>query len=140
MLDLSSSECVKIAPEESEFDRCWPWLEKSLEFAAFKHNGKVWMTHHKEHVWFRILMGKSYFWPGKNCAILTEIHESPTGVKDHHTWLAGGDLKEIKAMMPDIERWGKEQGCHRQTGSGRRGWLRVFNDYHEIGVRKAKNL
>ncbi len=123
-----------------EFERCWPWLEASLDFAAFKLNGKVWPSHLKQHVWERFCANKSRFWPGDNCAIVTEIHTSPTGLKNHHTWLAGGDLEEIVAMMPTIEAFGARNGCHQQTGSGRRGWLRAFDGYHEIGVRKAKPL
>ena len=124
----------------AEFERCWPWLEAALEFGAFKHNGVTIPSHRKEHVWERILSGRSLFWPGECCAIITEIHVSPTGLRSHHNWLAGGDLDEIVAMMPDIEDYGRQQGCHQQTGSGRRGWLRAFEGYREIGIRKAKPL
>lgn len=81
---------------KAEFERCWPWILASLEYAAFKYNGKIWFTHEKHHVWERIVTGKAYFWPGKECFVLTEFYVSPTGLKSHHTWLAGGNLKEIK--------------------------------------------
>ena len=125
---------------QSEFERCWPWIEASLEFGAYKHNGKIWPTHGKKHVWDRIYSGRAFFWPGKDCVFITEFINSPTGLKSHHNWLAGGDLDEIKSMMPVIEAWGKKHGCHRQLGSGRRGWLRAFDGYEEIGVRKQKDL
>ncbi len=125
---------------EAEFERCWPWMEAALAEGAFLHNGKVWPSHNKEHVWERIVKGKCFFWPGKDCVIITEILTSPTGIKSHHTWLAGGKLEEIVTMMPKIEAWGRKHGCHRQTGSGRRGWLRAFEGYREIGTRKEKSL
>lgn len=125
---------------EKEFERCWPWLEASLDFAAFKINDKTWPSHRKEHVWDRIIKGRSFFWPRETCALITEIHTSPTGLMNHHTWLAGGNLDEIVASMPLVEAWGKRRGCQQQTGSGRRGWLKKFQGYHEIGVRKAKPL
>ena len=123
-----------------EFNRCWPWLEASLEFAAFKHDGHTWFSHHKEHVWERIIGKKCLFWPRTDSAIITEFYTSPTGLKSHHTWLAGGDLEQIVESMPNIENYGRQLGAHRQTGSGRRGWLRAFEGYQEIGVRKAKAL
>lgn len=135
---------MKLEEVEKEFNRCWPWLEASLEYAAFKHNGTVWPTHRKEHVWERIVSGKCHFWPGKECAIITEFYVSPTGLKSHHTWLTGANrgrgLREIKKMMPAIEEWGKKHGAHRQTGSGRYGWLRVFSGYRIVGYRKEKSL
>jgi len=124
----------------AEFERCWPWLEASLEFGAFQHNGKPWPTHYKQHVWDRLINGRSFLWPADDCVFITEFNDSPTGLKSHHTWLAGGDLTAIVTMMPEVEDWGRRQGCHRQTGWGRRGWLRAFDGYEEIGVRKAKSL
>ena len=124
-----------------EFERCWPFLRDSLEYAAFKKpDGTLWFSHTKEDVWERLETGKSFFWPGDKCAIVTEFHTSPTGLKSHHTWLAGGDLDEIVKKMQEVEKWGKEHGAHRQTGSGRRGWLKAFKGYREIGVRKEKSL
>ncbi len=124
----------------ADFDRLWPYLRAALERVAFKHNGRVWVSHRKEHVWERIASGKAFLWPGKESAIITEFYVTPTGLKSHHTWLAGGKLEEIVAMMPTIEDWGRKNGCHRQTGSGRAGWLKVFDGYHAIGVRKEKSL
>jgi len=123
-----------------EFERCWPWIESALDRFAYKHDGKVWLTHNKEHVWERITSGKSIFWPGKACAIISEIAISPTGLKTHVTWLAGGDLEEIAELMEKVEEFGRLKGCQRQVGNGRRGWLRVFKGYEEHGVRKAKDL
>jgi hypothetical protein len=43
-------------------------------------------------------------------------------------------------MTPAIEAWGRKQGCHRQAGYGRRGWLRVLDGYTEFGVSRQKSL
>ena len=128
------------ARQRAEFERCWPWLRASLEVNAFRHDGKLWFTHNKDHVWERIATGKAIFWPGKECVVITEFYTTPTGLVSHHNWLAGGKLDEIVAMMPAIEDYGRKHGAHRQTGSGRRGWLKAFDGYREIGVRKEKSL
>lgn len=111
-----------------------------MAYAAFRHNGKLWYTHDKEHIIDRILKGKFFFFPGEKSVIITEIWASPTGLKTQNNFCAGGNKNEIKKMMLEVEKWGKEQGCHRQIGLGRRGWLRVFENYYEIGVRKEKSL
>jgi len=125
----------------AEFERCWPWIEASLEPSGlYRTDGSFWPAYEKRHVWERIVAGKVFFWPGKECVVLTEFRVTPTGIKSHHNWVAGGDLAEIKGMMPEIEEWGKQQGCHQQTGDGRDGWLRVFDGYQKVGVRKTKIL
>lgn len=131
---------MRLEEAREEFLRCWPWLDAALEQGALRHNGTIWKTHNIEHVWQRIIDGRSYFWPSKNCAIITEFYVSPTGLKSHHNWLAGGELDEIVAMMPKVEGFGRDNGSHRQTGSGRRGWLRAFTGYEEIGVRRQKSF
>jgi hypothetical protein len=123
-----------------EYERWWPWLEQSLLFGAFEYEGKLWPTHNKEHVWERIAKGKGFFFPFPKCAFITELHTAPTGLKSHHIWLTGGPMKEVVAKEPEIAEFGRKNGCHRQTGSGRRGWLRAFTGYREIGVRKSKSL
>jgi len=122
-----------------EFIRCWPWLEASLE-GLTRPNGTVWLPHNKSTIWWRIEQGRAYLWPGEQSVFLTEFYQSPTGLKTHHMWLAGGDLNEIVSMVPTLEDFGRLHGAHRQTGSGRRGWLRKFSGYTEVGVRKQKSL
>ncbi len=122
------------------FERCWPWIEAALAHNAYEKDGVKWPTHRKEHVWERIVTGKSYFWPGQKSAILTELHTYPTGLKVHTTWLAGGNLKEIKSMMVRVEDWGRSRGCHLQVGHGRKGWLRALTGYVLVGWRKVKYL
>ena len=108
--------------------------------AFIKEDGTPWLTHSKEHLLQDILANKKRFWAFPNCAFVTEIHTSPTGLKQQVIWLSGGDLAEIKAMEPTIAEFGRKNGCHRQLGNGREGWLRVFEGYYKVGVRKAKDL
>lgn len=123
----------------SEFERLWPHMEAALEASGIRcPDGKVWLPQTKEDVWERIIWGRCHFWPGEESVIVTEFRTTPTGIKSQHNWLAGGNLEEIVGMMPRIEQWGRECGAHRQTGEGRRGWLRAFKGYREVGVRKEK--
>lgn len=137
---MTAAALVSLDQARAQFDRLWPHQQAALERAAFKQDGRVWLSHNEGHVWDRIISGRAFLWPGTESVIITEFYTTPTGLKSHHTWLAGGNLEEIVSMMPAIEDWGRKNGCHRQTGSGRRGWLRVFDGYREVGVRKEKSL
>jgi hypothetical protein len=115
-----------------EFDRCWPWLESSMEFT-----GK---THTKEQVWERIASRKAFFWPNPNSALISEIIQHPSGLRSYNGWLAGGNLEEILQRIPVLEEHGRASGCDRAIVTGRRGWLRVFDGYSEGGTRIYKGL
>lgn len=68
---------------------------------------------------------KLQFWPGPNSVIVTTIVEYPRE-KVLSFFLAGGDLTELEAMVPQILEWGKMQGCTRASMIGRRGWEKTF--------------
>src|SRR5215831_17267575 len=106
-----------------DFERCWPWLRDALEQAAYIHDGVIYPTHDKIHVWQRIVTGRARLWAGEASAVLTEFIDHPTGLRSHNNWLAGGDLEEIVEIAARTEQWGAEHGSHRQIGNGRRGWL-----------------
>jgi len=123
-----------------DLSRTWPWLEASMG-GLIMPSGRMWLPHDELSVFKRLCERKAYLWCTKHAAFVTEIYgPTPTGLKTHHMWLAGGDKDEIVSMVPTLEDWGRAHGCHRQTGSGRRGWLREFDGYEEIGVRKQKSL
>src|SRR5262245_40791584 len=130
------------AKAEEEFRRCWPWIAASIEPSGLvMPNGKVWTAHNFQSVRLRFLQGKAFLWPGEASCVLTEVITHATGLRSHHNWCAGGELEEIKEIVRNSEKWGKERyGCHRQTGEGRRGWLRAFEGYEEIGVKKQKSF
>ena len=116
----------------SDFDRCWPYLEPAIEL--YGH------THTKKDIRQLIDTGKAYFFPGKGCAFLCNILTAPTGLKSFNVWLAGGDINEIKNMVPKLEAFAKGMGCHRAIICGRRGWLRYLDGFHDCGSRMSKDL
>jgi GNAT superfamily N-acetyltransferase len=98
--------------------RCQPYLEPALEQAGG--------THQLEDVARLIERGRAHFWPGERCAVVTEFYDYPR-LRACNFWLLGGDLRELLAMLPLIERWARAQGCTRMLGGGpRAGWARVL--------------
>jgi len=115
-----------------EFDRCWPWLEASLnEFGA---------THTKDQVREAIRHGAAVLWSGSNAVILTQIVTYPIGVRCCSIWLQGGELAELKAMHSKIERYARDQGCDWLIGWGRDGWVKAMPGWQSCGTRRKKIL
>ena len=115
----------------NEFERCWPWLEASLnEFGA---------THTKDQVRDAIRHG-AVLWPGENAVILTTMVTYPIGIRCCSVWLQGGELEELKAMYPTIEKYARAQGCDWLIGWGRDGWLKAMPGWQSCGTRRKKVL
>ena len=115
----------------ADFDRCWPWLEASLnEYGA---------THTKDQIWDAIRHG-AVLWPGDNAVILTTMITYPIGVRCCSVWLQGGELEELKTMYPTIEKYARAQGCDWMIGWGRDGWLKAMPGWQSCGTRRRKIL
>jgi hypothetical protein len=121
-----------IERQREEFDRLWPLLEEAVH--------RYGETHDKEHVWARIEAGYAHFWALPNSALVTEIQTYETGLREIRGWLAAGDIHEIKAFIPHLEAWGRMAGCKRAAITGRRGWLRAFDDYRDVATIMVKEL
>ena len=115
-----------------DFDLAWPLLKASVMRYAD--------THRKRDVLEAIRSGKAKLWTTPNAALVTLLDTYPTGLKEIRGWLAGGDLEEIKGMIPQIEAYGRAMGCTRAVIHGRRGWLRAFDGYREAAVTMTKEL
>jgi len=108
---------------QSEWSRCKPWIEAALEYC--------YGTHSIEDIEAGIEAGEFHFWPGKNCAFVTEIAQHPR-MKILNLFLAGGDLAEITEMEASIIAWAKTLGCTRVIQIGRAGWMKT---YRNLGYR-----
>lgn len=77
-------------------------------------------------------------WGNERAAILAEIKEYPSRLKEVHGIAAAGDLQEIVNLIPFAEAWGRENGCVRAVIESREGWLRMLPDYcaHTVAARK----
>jgi hypothetical protein len=114
--------------------RCRPYLE-----AALAHAGG---THGIEDVARLIEEGRAHFWPGRRCAVVTELYDYPR-LKACNIWLLGGELKELLALEPVIAAWARAQGCSRVLGGGpRAGWRRALEPlgYRQGWIVYAKDL
>ena len=100
-----------------EWDRCSLWIQ-----AALDHGGNLFSL---EDVLEAIQKGEAQFWPGKNCAMVTEIRKYPRKTLCN-VWLAGGDLEEIKQISMYIRSFAKLNNCDAIMLQGRPGWQKIF--------------
>lgn len=122
------------ATVRDEWERCKPWLEAALEFDG-GHYGI-------DDVLLEVAQGTAQFWPGRNCAGVTQFWTFPRA-KALNYWLAGGDMRElVDDMLPCVEAWALDQGCDKIIISGRTGWARVLKPlgYSTVWVAQAKDL
>lgn len=81
-------------------------------------------THTLEDVRKELADGRLQLWSGLTSFILTRLHQQPSGQLDLHIFCAGGDQQEIALMAPFVYQYGRDKGCVRATGLGRKGWER----------------
>lgn len=111
------------------WDRCRGWLLPALTDGT------------EADLLADLAKGRAQLWEGRTAAFVTQCIHEPAG-PTLHAWLAGGELRELLAMIPGIEAWGRTQGCERATVTGRPGWRRVLSKfgYRQIGDELVKGL
>lgn len=92
-------------------------------------------THTVDDIIAGVRSGALQAFSSENAFVVTEIAFAP-----RKRWLnvvvAAGELDEVMELQPQLEVFGRDQGCEFMTMTGRRGWSRVLPDYgwHETGV------
>ena len=109
----------------NEWERCRPWLEAALE----RSSGGYWL----EDIAAAVARGHMQFWPAPKAALITEIVAFPRK-RFLNTILAGGDLEQIRDMIPSLADYARMHDCDALTSNGRRGWERALRD---VGAKPA---
>ena len=110
---------------DAQFERCSHWLQAALD--------KGGNSHDLCHVKAGIKAGDYQFWPAPDGAIVTEVIFYPK-FSVLHAWLAGGDLAQIKDMIPSLVSFAKAHHCSKFTATGRLGWVRALKDMGFNGI------
>ena len=110
-----------------EFKRCEHWIEAALEYS---HG-----THNIQNIFEDVMNGRVEFWPGKECALISQVVQYPQK-KMIHVFLAGGDISEIEQIEPHIVEWAKQHGCSALSLTGRPGWTKSF--LKDIGYQNTQ--
>lgn len=63
-------------------------------------------------------------------AIIFELKEYPSGLKEVHGLAAVGDMDSIiLQLIPMAEQWGREMGCVTASIASRGGWARALKSH-----------
>lgn len=82
-------------------------------------------SHSFEDIKQAVEAGTLQFFPGLSSVVVTEIVVFPR-YKALNLFLAGGNMTELQAMLPEIESYAKYVGADRMILTGRKGWTRSF--------------
>lgn len=113
----------------SEWKRCWPWLQATLDFEGF-------LT---PEAWYlgEVVVGRMQLWPGEDSAGITRIEETAAG----HVCvieLVGGTAAGLGAMLPAVEAWAVAHQCRAVRFWGRKGWSRILPASAGYGVDRVR--
>jgi hypothetical protein len=108
-------------------------LQKALDLAG--------NTHEIDDVVAGVRSGALQAFSSENAFVVTEIAVAPRK-KWLNVFLAVGQLDEVMELQPQVEAFGREQGCEFMVMTGRKGWLKVLPEYgwRENGVSYARPL
>lgn len=100
--------------------RCRPFIEAAL--------GAADPLNTIEYVEERIEADEAQFWAGRHSACVTQVIDYPRR-RILNLWLCGGDLRELRQMLPAIEDWARRRGCTAEYLSGRPAWGAVLHKH-----------
>lgn len=117
------------SPELAQFERCKAWLEAGLEYGPISMVDVL-----------KAIQNGAMFWPGKACAMVTEMSDYGDG-RAISVLVAGGDMQELRQMALGVEAFGRLNGCGWATIEGRKGWEKVMKsdgyEFASVTLRKA---
>lgn len=113
----------------------WLQVRDLLLEAIARLNG----THTEEDIVAMLLAGRAGLWINGRCAAVTEIVQNGR-IKEVNVLLGGGEMADLVAMKPSLEKHAQDMGCQRVVIRGRKGWERVHSDYALSGVSLYKDV
>lgn len=100
-----------------DMDRLRVHIEAALDYADGTHNF--------DDIVGMVMRGQLRLWALPNSVMLTEVVDFPRE-RHYHMFLGGGDLSEILAMHPQVEKAAREANCVKLSVTGRRGWVKAL--------------
>lgn len=119
-LEAQITDALNKRDAVADWKRCRHWIEDAL-----KYSGGAYAIEDVEQA---IEAGRMQFWPGHNCAAITECVSFPRK-KMLNITLAGGDMQELIGMIPSFSSFASFLGCSELAVAGRPGWEKVLRGW-----------
>lgn len=93
------------------------------------------------YVQTKVSMFQAQVWEGKGCAGVTWHEDYPTR-RVLQLAFAGGDMDELRGLLPEIERFARDLGCQALEVHGRSGWERALkaDGFKKISTTLSKEV
>lgn len=99
-------------------DRVRGWIEAALE-------GSGWTA---DEIFAGVRQAHFHLFEHPDGCMVGEFIVSPRH-KVMHVFVAGGSLQAITALLPEVEAFGRQNGCDTGGATGRKGWVRFLSRY-----------
>ena len=134
----STAELVCVDPERVH--QIWPHVRDLLKAACRRTNLNAFADIEAD-----IRSGRSLLWLAWNgraieAAAATILINSDTGRVCIITVCGGREMNRWLPLLAEIEAYARREGCTRVRIFGRKGWLRVLDDYEQKHIIMDKDL
>jgi hypothetical protein len=83
-----------------------------------------------EYLDWLLATGRAFLWARGHAALVAEIRVFPTGTKAASFVVAAGDREElVNELAPQVEAWGRANGCSVALIESRPGWEKVMKGH-----------
>lgn len=93
-----------------------------------------------EYIDGQVYAGLWLCWSDDRAAILAEIKQYPSGLREIHGLAAAGDLSHILELIKLAEEYGRHVRCSIASIESREGWAKLLPDYAVEQVRIVREL
>lgn len=134
-------QCLCVDP--ARIDEIWPHVEKFLASALIRSPDGDSPLDALHELRDRRLLLWVVWSPGETAilaAATTRLIDIGKGRVCVITACGGNDFKRWKWAMDELEKHARAEGCVELRMSGRKGWARMFPEFHEAFTVLAKDL
>jgi hypothetical protein len=82
-----------------------------------------------EYLDWLLSSGQAKIWFADDAAVIAEIKTFPTGAKALDFLVVAGDVEQIVGLNPEIEEWGRMNGCAYGIIESRDGWQKIMKSH-----------
>lgn len=134
------AECHLICVDPQRVHEFWPFVKDMIRSAVKRTN-----LSHSQDIEYDITSGEALLWLIWDetkivGAVSTSLIETDASKVCVLTACGGENMRQWLPLLTKIEKYAKDEGCSCVRIFGRKGWLRVLEDYEMTNIVIEKAL